>query len=181
MTGPDEALELPYSEGLTPAFTRHFAYRWALGDLPFSGKGGHEIGGWIQFRERTDCLSEEWLVALADAWPIPQYRSIVSSFKVQSMAAQPVFKRSQRACWPQLTFCLFGVKSLSSLMLGGTMADTEKCSKCGDNKAPRKCYECGHQWDACACHVLPDSEGKESHPVQSVPICPKCESLAVSQ
>jgi acyl-CoA thioesterase len=71
MVGPEEALELPYLEGLTPAFTRHFAYRWALGDLPFSGKGGHEIGGWIQFRENTDCLSEEWLVALADAWPTP--------------------------------------------------------------------------------------------------------------
>lgn len=67
----DEAIELPYIEGLTPAFTRHFAYRWALGELPFSGKGGHEIGGWIQFREHTDCLSEEWLVALADAWPTP--------------------------------------------------------------------------------------------------------------
>ena len=71
MAGPDEALELPYIEGLTPAFTRHFDYRWALGDLPFSGKGGHEMGGWIQFRERTDCLSEEWIVALADAWPTP--------------------------------------------------------------------------------------------------------------
>jgi acyl-CoA thioesterase len=71
MTAPDQALELPYIEGLTPAFTRHFVYRWALGELPFSGRGGHEIGGWIQFREPTDCLSEEWLVALADAWPTP--------------------------------------------------------------------------------------------------------------
>ena len=71
MDSPAEALELPYIEGLTPAFTRHFSYRWALGDLPFSGKGGHEIGGWIQFRERTDCLTAEWLVALADAWPTP--------------------------------------------------------------------------------------------------------------
>jgi len=71
MTSPADALELPYIEGLTPAFTRHFTYRWALGDLPFSGKGGHEIGGWIQFREPIDCLTEEWLVALADAWPTP--------------------------------------------------------------------------------------------------------------
>jgi acyl-CoA thioesterase len=71
MPGPDEALELPYIEGLTPTFTRHFNYRWALGDLPFSGKGGREIGGWIQFREPTTCLTEEWLVALADAWPTP--------------------------------------------------------------------------------------------------------------
>ena len=71
MPDPAAAMELPYIDGLTPAFTRHFAYRWALGDLPFSGRGGREIGGWIQFRESTDCLSEEWLVALADAWPTP--------------------------------------------------------------------------------------------------------------
>lgn len=71
MGDPGEAMELPYIEGLTPAFTRHFRYRWALGELPFSGKGGREIGGWIQFREASDCLSEEWLVALADAWPLP--------------------------------------------------------------------------------------------------------------
>ena len=71
MAPPHEALELPYIDGVTPAFTRHFNYRWALGELPFTGKGGHEIGGWIQFREPTDCLTEEWLVALADAWPTP--------------------------------------------------------------------------------------------------------------
>ena len=71
MPDPAEALELPYIEGLTPAFTRHFDYRWAIGELPFSGKGGQEIGGWISFREETDCLTEEWLIALADAWPTP--------------------------------------------------------------------------------------------------------------
>jgi len=71
MPAPDASMELPYIDGLTPAFTRHFAYRWALGELPFSGRGGKEIGGWIQFREPTECLTEEWLVALADAWPTP--------------------------------------------------------------------------------------------------------------
>ena len=71
MIGPEKAIEWPYIEGLTPAFARHFAFRQALGELPFSGKGGHEIGGWIQFRERTDCLTEEWLVVLADTWPSP--------------------------------------------------------------------------------------------------------------
>ena len=71
MTLPEKAMELPYIEGITPAFTRHFVYRWALGELPFSGKESREIGGWIRFRESTDCLSEEWLVALADAWPTP--------------------------------------------------------------------------------------------------------------
>lgn len=71
MPEPERALELPYIDGLTPSFTRHFDYRWAMGDLPFSGGSGKEIGGWISFRETTDCLTEEWLIALADAWPTP--------------------------------------------------------------------------------------------------------------
>ena len=71
MPDPSRAFELPYIDGLTPAFTRHFDYRWAMGEFPFSGKGGLEIGGWINFREQTDCFTEEWLVALADAWPTP--------------------------------------------------------------------------------------------------------------
>lgn len=71
MTKPSKALELPYIEGLTPAFTRHFNYRWAIGEMPFSGGEGKELGGWISFREKTNCLSEEWLIALADAWPTP--------------------------------------------------------------------------------------------------------------
>jgi acyl-CoA thioesterase len=71
MPDPSRVLELPYIDGVTPAFTRHFDYRWAMGEFPFSGKGGQEIGGWINFREQTGCLTEEWLVALADAWPTP--------------------------------------------------------------------------------------------------------------
>jgi len=71
MPDPSRAVNLPYIEGLTPAFTRHFDYRWAIGEFPFSGKGGQEMGGWINFREETTCLTEEWLVALADAWPTP--------------------------------------------------------------------------------------------------------------
>ncbi|MCF8087236.1 MAG: thioesterase family protein [Desulfotignum sp.] len=71
MQDPSTAFELPYIDGLTPTFTRHFHYRWAMGEFPFSGKGGQEIGGWINYREDTNCLTEEWLVALADAWPTP--------------------------------------------------------------------------------------------------------------
>lgn len=71
MPDPSKAVEVPYMDGLTPVFTRHFTYRWAKGDIPFSGRGGRELGGWINFREQTSCLTEEWLIAMADAWPTP--------------------------------------------------------------------------------------------------------------
>lgn len=83
MQEPSKVLELPYIDGLTPAFTRHFDYRWAIGELPFSGKGGEEIGGWTNFREESNCLTEEWLVALADAWPTP----VISKLKEPAAAS----------------------------------------------------------------------------------------------
>jgi hypothetical protein len=43
-------------------------------DLSTPGKRGQEIGGWINFREETACVTEEWLVALADAWPSSIFR-----------------------------------------------------------------------------------------------------------
>jgi len=43
--------------------------RWAFGDMPFSGKGGREMGGWMQFREPPESLTDAHIVALIDAWP----------------------------------------------------------------------------------------------------------------
>jgi acyl-CoA thioesterase len=96
MPAPDKALELPYIEGLTPSFTRHFVFRWALGELPFSGKGGCEIGGWIQFRERSDCLTEEWLVALADAWPTPVLSMLTAPAAASSLTWEMGFVHLDR-------------------------------------------------------------------------------------
>jgi acyl-CoA thioesterase len=96
MSLPEKGFELPYIEGLTPAFSRHFAYRWALGELPFSGGPGKEIGGWIQFRERTDCLSEEWLVALADAWPTPALSMLTTPAAASSMTWEMGFVHLDR-------------------------------------------------------------------------------------
>jgi acyl-CoA thioesterase len=80
------AFELPFIAGLTPTFTRHFDYRWAMGAFPFSGKGGQEIGGWINFREQTVCFTEEWLVALADAWPTPVLSQLTEPAAASTMA-----------------------------------------------------------------------------------------------
>jgi acyl-CoA thioesterase len=99
MAPPEKAIELPYIEGLTPAFTRHFDYRWALGEMPFSGKGGNEIGGWIRFGERTDCLTEAWLVALADAWPTPVLSMLTAPAAASSLTWEMGFVHlDRRSC-----------------------------------------------------------------------------------
>ncbi|WP_372964969.1 acyl-CoA thioesterase [Marinobacter sp.] len=61
--------ELPYIKGLSPEFTQHIEMRWAFGHMPFSGKGGREMGGWMQFREVPECLTDAHIIALVDAWP----------------------------------------------------------------------------------------------------------------
>jgi len=99
MPGPDGIDELPYIDGLTPAFTRHLIYRWALGDLPFAGSDTKEIGGWFCFRETADCLSEEWLVALADAWPTPVLSMLTAPASASSLSWEMGFVHMDRpAC-----------------------------------------------------------------------------------
>jgi len=65
----NECQELPYIKGVTPEFTQHIEMRWAFGNMPFSGKGGREMGGWMQFREEPESLTDAHIVALVDAWP----------------------------------------------------------------------------------------------------------------
>ncbi|KXO07939.1 MULTISPECIES: acyl-CoA thioesterase [Marinobacter] len=65
----DQCQALPYIPGVTPEFTQHIDMRWAFGNMPFSGKGGREMGGWMQFRETPSALTDAHIVALVDAWP----------------------------------------------------------------------------------------------------------------
>lgn len=66
---PEDCQSLPYIKDVTPAFTQHIEMRWAFGHMPFSGKGGREMGGWMQFRELPEALTDAHIVALIDAWP----------------------------------------------------------------------------------------------------------------
>ncbi len=68
--GRDDRPSMPYVEGLTPAFTRHFEYRWAHGDLPYSGGESAALGGWVRPREPGP-LDELRTLLLLDAWPAP--------------------------------------------------------------------------------------------------------------
>lgn len=48
----DQCQELPYIPGVTPEFTQHIDMRWAFGNMPFSGKGGRDMGAGCSFERR---------------------------------------------------------------------------------------------------------------------------------
>lgn len=65
---PDSRDSFPYLEGITPAFTRHFEYRWTT-PLPYTGESTRaEIAGWIRHASpvRLDVAA---VLAMVDAWP----------------------------------------------------------------------------------------------------------------
>jgi acyl-CoA thioesterase len=66
---PDELAELPYLPGVTPTFTQHFVYRYALGDFPFSGSKQAVMGGWCKYRFESRAANQEDILGLVDAWP----------------------------------------------------------------------------------------------------------------
>lgn len=63
---------LPYIKGITPEFMRHVSMAWAVGALPFSGRGTRETGGWVRLAGdlQDEPLTETHLLALVDAWPL---------------------------------------------------------------------------------------------------------------
>lgn len=66
---PAECIEMPYVEGLNPVFIKHFAVRWAFGDLPFTHSRKREMGGWMRFREDEGSIHEGHILGLVDVWP----------------------------------------------------------------------------------------------------------------
>jgi acyl-CoA thioesterase len=68
---PDHLPELPYLPGVTPEFTQRFAYRFAVGELPYSGSPSRSMGGFCRLREPAREAAPEHVVVLVDAWPAP--------------------------------------------------------------------------------------------------------------
>lgn len=66
---PDDARALPFVPGVTPEFTQHIDFRWAHGDLPFTGSPLPELGGWMRLKEARAALDYTDLFLLVDAWP----------------------------------------------------------------------------------------------------------------
>lgn len=66
----EESFELPFVEGVMPAYLRFMDVRWALGGLPFSNTQSPAIGGYVRFRDIDEQpLTVAHLLALVDSWP----------------------------------------------------------------------------------------------------------------
>ncbi len=85
MRGPDGLISLPYIEGFTPSFVRHFELRWATGGPPGSGIDSGEFHGWVRSREHVRGPSPAWIAALVDAWPAPALQAHRKVFPASSL------------------------------------------------------------------------------------------------
>ncbi len=81
---PDGLPELPYVEGVTPAFTRHFDYRWLGDGLPFSGAPEARVRGYVRPRDGRE-TDEAAVAALIDAWPPPVWARAGRPFPASSV------------------------------------------------------------------------------------------------
>ncbi|MFL1454435.1 hypothetical protein ACJO5Y_08335 [Marinobacter sp. GN3S48] len=77
---------LDYIEAITPEFIQQIEMRWAFGNLPFSGKGGRELGGWMQFRKTPETISDAHIIALVDAWPPAVLPYVKQQVKTSSLS-----------------------------------------------------------------------------------------------
>ena len=73
----DEAVLFRYREGVTPAFTQHFAARWRCGGLPFTGSGTRYTMVELDLLDDGPCC-EAHVLALADYIP-PVALSLLSA------------------------------------------------------------------------------------------------------
>lgn len=70
LRAPADCEAMPYVEGFTPAFTRHFEMRFERGAMPMSGADTADYGVWLRFREPTP-IDTPALVAIGDMPPLP--------------------------------------------------------------------------------------------------------------
>jgi hypothetical protein len=65
-----DAPVLPFIEGVTPQFTKHFAYHWTEGGFPFTGTAQAVLGGYVRHMTRHNWGAPS-ILGLVDAWPAP--------------------------------------------------------------------------------------------------------------
>jgi acyl-CoA thioesterase len=67
---PEAFAQLPFVAGLTPAFTRHFDFRWTSRAALFSGAERGELSGYVRPLS-ADRVDSAVIAALLDAFPPP--------------------------------------------------------------------------------------------------------------
>ncbi|WP_028081853.1 acyl-CoA thioesterase [Solimonas soli] len=73
----EQARELRYVEGVTPAFTQHVDFRWGSGGFPFRGATEPKTQIYVRLKDAAP-VGEAQLIALADSIPSPGL-SVLSS------------------------------------------------------------------------------------------------------
>jgi len=68
MNSPERAQSMPYIEGVTPEFTKHFDFRYCT-PIPFSGTKDTQLQGYVRFRDPVKNIDSAQLLGLVDAWP----------------------------------------------------------------------------------------------------------------
>jgi acyl-CoA hydrolase len=66
---PDDALTIPYIDGVTPEFLQQVDSRLAQGAMPFSGSDKPDFGGWMRWNDEFPTMTTAHLLGLIDAWP----------------------------------------------------------------------------------------------------------------
>jgi hypothetical protein len=81
-----EAMQLPYLEGLMPAFLRHVRLYWALGNPPFSAAPIVPIGGYCELLDAGARPDACMALALLDAWPSPTFSALSSPARSSTLS-----------------------------------------------------------------------------------------------
>ncbi len=68
---PEDLMQLPFIEGVTPSFTRHFDYRWTHHGFPFTGADEAWVQGWVRHNAAGVEVDSAALLGLLDSWPAP--------------------------------------------------------------------------------------------------------------
>ena len=65
---PEALTAMPYIEGMTPAFTQFFEFRY-ITQLPFTGSRDTHLKGLVRFKDTSETMDNAALLGLVDAWP----------------------------------------------------------------------------------------------------------------
>lgn len=64
---PEASMSVPPPGSRLPTFTSNYIYRWAVGDLPFSGSPHSRLGGWMRLAEPR-IVDTMLAAAFLDGW-----------------------------------------------------------------------------------------------------------------